>query len=209
MALWQFVDPFVASVPRTHLDMFRSSLLAPLSLSFALLVSVAAVGTAGCDSGPSEAEKKAMEEAAAKKKAEEDAIAARRAEREAKEKAAEEAEQARLAALGEIATIPEDMEEPKNAEAACQAVADAQDAMMQKYLPEDKKSGWEAGKSGQLQMAKTTCIKTGSVKVAMCQAHAMNSVPKEHYKDFNDLIRICAEKYKEGAAEGDDAEAAG
>lgn len=183
--------------------------LAPLALVAALPLCLSPL--AGCDSGPSEAEKKQMEEAAAAKKAEEDAIAARRAEREAKEKAAADAEAAKMAKLAQLAIIPEDVEEPKDADAACQGVADAQDAMMQKYLADDKKTKWDAGKSSQLQMAKAQCLKLGSKEVAMCQAHALNNVPEDLYKDFNELIRMCAEKYKDGGAvaEGESDEAAG
>jgi len=186
--------------------MLRSSafvLLAALPLCLSPL--------AGCDSGPSEAEKKRMEEQAAAKQAEEDALAKRKAEREAEEAAVKAAAEEKLAKLDALAVIPEDAEKPKNAEAACQSVADAQDAMMQKYLPEDKVGKWDEGKSSQLQMAKAQCVKMGSMEVAMCQANALNSVPEDLYKDFNELIRICAEKYKDGGAvaEGEADEAAG
>lgn len=170
-------------------------------VSLALLVPLALTA---CDSGPSEEEQKAAEAAAKKKQEEEDALAKRKAEREAKDKAAEDAKEEERKKLDALAVIPEGMEEPKDIAAACDAVAEAQDAMMQKYLPEDKKEGWNSGKEAQLGLTKAQCNKTGSMKIAMCQANALNTVPEDLYKKFNDLVTMCAEKYKEGA-EGEEA----
>ncbi len=171
------------------------------ALPFALLLSVT-FALPACDSGPSEAELKAKKDAEEKAAAEEKAREDARAKREAERKAEEEAEQKKKDAIDALAVIPEDAEEPKDLKVACDDVAAAQDEMMQKYLPEDKKSGWDAGKKSQLDFAKSGCIKNGSIKAAMCSANAMRTADAEMYKEFSALIAACGVKFpKDGGGD--------
>lgn len=181
------------------------SRLFALTLPLALALTFAAPA---CDSGPSEAEIKKKEEAEAKKKKEEEALEAARKKREDERKAEEEAEKKAQEALDALAVIPEGAEEPKDLKVACDDVAAAQDEMMQKYLPEDKKAGWDSGKKSQLDFAKSGCVKNGSIKAAMCSANAMRTADAEMYKKFNELIMTCGKKFPkdgggEAAAEGE------
>ena len=135
-------------------------------------------------------------------------VARIKAEREAKKKAEEEAEKARLDTIDQFATIPEGTKAPKNVEKACAAMAEANDAYMHRLYTGDAITKWEGAKSTQLAMMKANCIKGGSIAIAQCQALGMAAMTEEFKKDLPDLLGRCIEKYKESAAPADGEEKA-
>ncbi len=155
-----------------------------------------------CDSGNSapkadpaaEAKAKEMEEKAQR-------VEAKRLEREAAVKAKEDDEAKHKEAVAAMLVLPETM--PKKLDAACKEASDAQDAFMLRHYDGEAVEKWNAAKSSQLQMAVTQCIKVASLKVAACQANALNLAPPELKKALPDLLRGCIEKFgtaPEGAA---------
>ncbi len=147
-------------------------------------------------------DKKADDKAA--EKSEEDKqlearLAAKRAEREAEAKAAED----KANAIKALAELPAEM--PKDLEAACAGVAEAQDKFMQKHYDGDGLKRWEEAKGTQMGMLKTGCIKAGNLEIAACQINAMNNAPGDFKKDLPDILKACIDKF--GAAAGDGGEA--
>lgn len=140
---------------------------------------------------PAEAKK---QEAAADAKAApvDDAVARRRAEREAKEQAVKDAEEKKLQQIKDLAALPEKL--PKKLDKACDEVAAAQDAFMQKWFP-DQASQWASGKGTQLGLTKKTCVSGGSIEVAACQAKALTDAPEELRKEIPALFSSCIDKF--------------
>lgn len=116
-------------------------------------------------------------------------LAAKKAAREAEAKAAED----KANAIKALAALPEKM--PKNLEAACSGVADAQDAFMQKHYEGDGLQRWNEAKGTQMGMLKTGCIKSGNLEVAACQINAMNNAPTEYKNDLPDILKACIDKF--------------
>ena len=162
-----------------------------------LSVVCAGVGVAGC--GPSEAELAAAKAAADKKKAEEAAMEARlaekRAEREAAKKAKEAEEKAYAEKVDKLCVVPEKL--PKDLKKACDVVAQENDAFMTRMYTGEALERWQKAKQMQLGMTTAQCNKTGSVKVAACQATAMRNAGEDLKKGLPDLMRRCIEKYKD------------
>lgn len=119
-------------------------------------------------------------------------LAAKRAAREAEAKAAED----KIAAIKALAVLPAEM--PKDLEAACSGVADAQDAFMQKHYDGEGLQRWNEAKGTQMGMLKTGCVKAGSIEIAACQISAMTNAPVEFKKDLPDVLKACIDKF--GAA---------
>lgn len=152
------------------------------------------VAACGGDSKPADAKKdevKADAKADAKP-AMDDALAKRKADREAKEKAAKDAEANKLKLVQDLATLPAKL--PKKLDKACDEVAAAQDAFMQKWFP-DQATQWASGKGTQLALTKKTCISGGSIEVAACQAKALTDAPEELRKEIPALFTACITKF--------------
>ena len=148
--------------------------------------------TAACGGGSKPEEAKKQEAPAEAKVAPvDDAVAKRRAEREAKEKAAKDAEAKKLQDIKDLAVLPEKL--PKKLDKACDEVAAAQDAFMQKWFP-DQATQWASGKGTQLGMTKKTCM-SGSIEVAACQAKALTDAPEALRKEIPGLFSACIEKF--------------
>lgn len=146
------------------------------------------------DDAKKEDDKKSAEKTADEKELEE-RLAAKRAAREAEEKAAED----KANAIKALAALPEEM--PKDLEAACKGVAEAQDAFMKKHYDGEGLQRWEEAKGTQMGMLEANCKKAGSIEIAACQVNAMNNAPGDYKKDLPDLLRACIDKF--GAAEGE------
>ncbi|MFO7564253.1 MAG: hypothetical protein R6X02_16520 [Enhygromyxa sp.] len=143
--------------------------------------------------------KKADDQASAEKSEQdkelEARLAAKRAEREAQAKAEEDKQNAVKA----LAELPEAM--PKNLEAACKGVADAQDEFMQKHYEGDGLQRWNEAKGTQMGMLQTGCIKAGSLEVAACQINAMNNTPTELKNELPNVLKACIDKFGGEAGE--------
>lgn len=149
--------------------------------------------TAACGGGSKPAEAKKDEAAAdTKVAAVDDAVAKRRADREAKEQAVKDAEAKKQQQIKDLAALPEKL--PKKLDKACDEVAAAQDAFMQKWFP-DQASQWASGKSTQLDLTRKTCVGGGSIEVAACQAKALADAPEELRKEIPALLTACIEKF--------------
>ncbi len=149
--------------------------------------------TAACGGGSKPAEvKKDAAPADTKVAPVDDAVAKRRAEREAKEKAVKDAEAAKLQQIKDLAVLPEKL--PKKLDKACDEVAAAQDAFMQKWFP-DQATQWAAGKGTQLGLTKKTCVGGGSIEVAACQAKILTDAPEALRKEIPALFSSCIEKF--------------
>lgn len=159
-------------------------------------IALGAVLLAGCGGGskPEEA-KKDEGKAAAKADAKppvDDALAKRKADREAKEQAVKDAEAKKLKLVQDLAVLPAKL--PKKLDKACDEVAAAQDAFMQKWFP-DQASQWASGKGTQLGLTKKTCVSGGSIEVAACQAKALTDAPEELRKEIPALFTACIDKF--------------
>jgi hypothetical protein len=144
-----------------------------------------------CDKKEEKKDDKKEEKSEADKELEE-RLAKKRAEREAEEKA----KQDKANAIKALAALPEEM--PKDLTAACEAVATAQDEFMKRNFEGEGLKRWEEAKGTQLGMAKTGCVKKGSVEIAACQVVAMNNAPPEFKKDLPDILAACIEKFDGG-----------
>jgi hypothetical protein len=150
-----------------------------------------------CDTKDDAKKDDKKEEKTADEKAVEERLAAKRAEREAEAKAAED----KAAAIVALAVLPETM--PKDLEAACSGVAEAQDKFMQKHYDGDGLKRWDEAKGTQMGMLKTGCIKSGNIQVAACQINAMDTAPAEYKKSLPELLKACIDKFGAGAAAPD------
>jgi hypothetical protein len=151
----------------------------------------------GCDKAD-DAKKDDKQAPAEKTEAEKEVeakVAAKRAAREAEAKAAEE----KVAAIKALAELPEKM--PKDLEAACTGLADAQDEFMKKHYDGEGLQRWNEAKGTQMGMLKTGCIKSGNIEIAACQINAMNNAPTEFKKDLPDILAACIEKFSAEAAQ--------
>jgi hypothetical protein len=142
--------------------------------------------------------KKAGDEAGEKSEQDKE-LEARLAEKRAAREAAAKAEEDKAAAITAFAALPGEM--PKDLEAACTGVADAQDAFMQKHYDGEGLARWEEAKGTQMGMLKAGCIKAGNIEIAACQSHVMSTAPAEYKKDLPDLLKACIDKFGAGAAE--------
>ena len=108
-----------------------------------IIVAVILSLLSACDSdkGPSEEEKAAAAADAEKQKQEEEAIAKRKAEREAKQKAEKEQQEKFDAALEAVAVVPEDAKLTGDLVKACDEVAAAQDAFVQRLQTGEEVTG--------------------------------------------------------------------
>ena len=148
--------------------------------------------TAACGGGSKPAEvKKDAAPVDTKVAPVDDAVARRRAEREAKEQAAKDAEAAKLQQIKDLAVLPEKL--PKKLDKACDEVAAAQDAFMQKWFP-DQATQWASGKGTQLGLTKKTCM-GGNIETAACQAKALTDAPEALRKEIPGLFSSCIEKF--------------
>ena len=155
-----------------------------------------------CDSdkGPSEEEKAAAAAEVEKKKQEEEALAKRKAEREAKQKAEKEKKEKFEAALAEVAVIPEDAKVTGDLVKACDEVAEAQDAFMQRLQQGDALEQWNAKKEEKLPMTKIKCTQGNSAKIAACVKNGLEKAPEELKDAFDDIFNRCVDKYKSKSA---------
>jgi flagellar biosynthesis GTPase FlhF len=124
----------------------------------------------------------------------EERLAAKKAEREAAAKAEED----KANAVKALAELPEKM--PKDLEAACKGVAEAQDQFMQKHYEGDGLQRWNEAKGTQMGMLQTGCIKSGNIEVAACQINAMNNAPTEYKNELPNILKACIEKFGGEAA---------
>lgn len=113
-------------------------------------------------------------------------------EREAKAQAAKDAVEKKTKMVDELTVLPEKL--PKKLDKACDEVAAAQDAFMQKWFP-DQASQWASGKGTQLGLTKKTCVSGGSIEVAACQAKALTDAPEELRKEIPALFTACIDKF--------------
>jgi len=134
-------------------------------------------------------DKQATPEKSEEDKAVEERLAAKRAAREAEAKAAED----KVNAIKALAVLPEKM--PKDLEAACKGVAQAQDEFMQKHYEGEGLQRWNEAKGTQMGMLQTGCVKSGNIEVAACQINAMNNAPAEFKKDLPDVLKACIDKF--------------
>jgi hypothetical protein len=151
-----------------------------------------------CDSdkGPSAKEQAAATKEAEKKQQEEAALAKRKADREAKKTAEKAKEKLFNDALDAVALVPEGEALPKDLVKACDDVAAAQDAFMERLQKGDALEQWKAGKETKLPMTKIQCTQGNSVKIAVCQKHGLDKA-EEVLKDASaDIFRRCIDKYR-------------
>lgn len=157
-----------------------------LILSSVLIVAL----VPACDKQDDSKEAKQAPEKSEQDKELERRLAANKAEREAKAKAVKD----KANAIKALAKLPEKM--PKDLEAACTGVGEAQDAFMQKHYDGEGLAKWNAAKGGQMAMLKAGCIKQGNIEIAACQSVAMASAPGEYKKDLPDILAACIEKFR-------------
>ena len=168
--------------------MLHSKRTAKLILSSFLLCAL----LPACDKKEEKKDDKKEEKSDVDQKTEE-RLAKKRAEREAAAKAVED----KANAIKALAVLPAEM--PKDLEAACDGVAAAQDAFMQKHYEGEGLQRWEEAKGTQMGMLKTGCIKAGSIEIAACQAAAMGAAPGEYKKDLPDILAACIDTFGAGA----------
>jgi hypothetical protein len=123
----------------------------------------------------------------------EEALAKRKAEREAKQKAAEEAAEKKRAAIEALVVLPETL--PKDLEKACNDVAKAHDAAMQRLAQGDAAAAWATAKENQLPMTIVQCSQGDSLEAAGCQKSALDKAGPEIADDLQALLRGCLEKF--------------
>jgi hypothetical protein len=147
-----------------------------------------------CDKTDAKKDDKKTDEKSETDKIAEERVAAKRAEREAEAKALED----KANAIKALAELPAEM--PKDLEAACSGVADAQDAFMQKHYDGEGLKRWEEAKGTQMGLLKTGCVKAGSIEIAACQANAMTNAPGDYKKDLPDILKACIDKFAKAEA---------
>lgn len=128
------------------------------------------------------------------------------AELEAKQRAAREAEKAKVrqleaerqAEIDAVAVLPDPM--PENLGQACDAVVEAYDAFM-KAGGEQEVLEWHDGRRKDLGERRAKCIKLGSVEVAACGAAALGrplpslaDLPRE--EAARKVLESCADKFE-------------
>ena len=168
----------------------------PLAHAICFSLCFALVGP-GCDSASGG--KDAAAEAAAKKEKEEEEkqkrIDERRKKREAEEAEKKKAEEEKQAKLDAICVLPETL--PKKVDKACEEVATAQDGFMQRLYADKPETieKWNNAKGTQIPLTVTQCKKAGSLEVAACQKHALESATVELKKEIPGIFRTCIDKF--------------
>jgi hypothetical protein len=173
--------------------MFRRALLPTILLSVFVIPA--------CDSGPSEADKKAeaAKKAAAAEEAKADAgVNKRRDERLAKEKAAEDRIVERDKLIDELTVLPEEM--PKKLDDACTLLVKAQQDFDKKHFDAETVAKLEAAAATRLKMLEQQCI-SGTTEMAACQIQVLNTLPtgKDFHKDLTMFFVGCAKKFGAGS----------
>lgn len=165
---------------------------------------IALVLGAGCK-GSTEQDRESISkamipEAQQKASVDDEALEARRKEREAKEAAEKRAADERNALLERITELPAKL--PRDVKKACQAVADANVAFMERAMADDEAAlaKWQELKATQIQMTTQQCTREGSVEVAACQAAALEKAPPDFKKDIPLIFMRCKDKFGAGAA---------
>jgi len=151
-----------------------------------------------CDSdkGPSEKEKAAAAAEAEKAKKDEEALAKRKADREAKSKAEKEAKAKFDAALEAVAVVPEDAKLNSDLVKACDEVAEAHDAFMQRLQTGDALEQWNAKKEEKMPMTMIKCSQGNSPKIAACVKNGLDNAPAELKDAFDAIFDRCVDKYR-------------
>lgn len=132
---------------------------------------------------------------AAAKKAEEDAEAAkrveeRRKEREAKAAAEKQAEEDRKKTIEGLCVVPEDAKKPKKLEDACQAMADAQIAFLEKQYKDNPEKAAGVGEKSALMKAHMMKMCT-SFDIALGLKNAFDNAPEGYAEHMNDIVSTC------------------
>ena len=167
-------------------------------IALLLVTSVACKGTTEEDH---ESISKAMiPEAQQQAKVDDAALEERRKEREAKEAAAKKAEDERKAQLDALTVLPDKL--PKDVKKACQAVADANVAFMERAMADDPDAlaRWQELKASQVSMTIQQCTREGSLEVAACQAAALEKAPPDFKKDIPLIFMHCKDKFGGGGS---------
>ncbi len=178
----------------------RSDSRRPMSRAISIILTTVTLLCA-CDSdkGPTPEQKAAQAAEAEKQKQEEEALAKRKAEREAKQKAEKEAKAKFDAALEAVALIPEGTKVTGDLVKACDEVAAAQDAFMQRLQKGDALEQWNAKKDETTPMTKIKCTQGNSPKIAACVKHGLDNAPEELKDAFDDIFNRCVDKYRSAA----------
>lgn len=170
---------------------------APMNRSSIIIFTTMILATAcGGEKGPSPEQKAAAEAEAAKKQEEEEALAKRKAEREAKQKAEKEAKAKFDSALDAVALIPEGAKVTGDLVKACDEMAAAQDAFMQRLQTGDALEQWNAKKEEKMPMTKIKCTQGNSPKIAACVKNGLDNAPAELKDAFDDIFNRCVDKYR-------------
>ena len=113
-----------------------------------------------------------------------------------KEKAAEEAAEARKAELDKLLAIPE--AGGTDLETACAQVAEGLDNFKRTRLQGDEAAlvRWDALKGRDLENLQQSCRDSGNLKVALCKSNAMRTAPMTFgVDDAERILLACEDRY--------------
>ena len=95
--------------------------------------------------------------------------------------------------------MPEDAKLTGDLVKACDEVAAAQDAFVQRLQTGDALEQWNAKKEETLPMTKIKCTQGNSAKIAACVKHGLENAPEELKDAFDAIFDHCVDKYRSAA----------
>jgi len=180
-------EPAVCSGPMLPSNSSARTLIPPA------LALVAMLGVA-CDNSDRNERIADVQKKPAEEDPEEKAKAeARKAKRAADEKAKADAAEAVRVEIAKIAVLPEKL--PKKLDEACQGVADAHDAFMQRVATGDALAAWNASKENEMPMTFVQCAGADSIPAAACQKMALDAASPALADHFKDILSACISKF--------------